>query len=143
MVINYGTILNGGLEMIRFAIVISSVLLSGCAARGFVLMTQVGVIANIQNNCAPLVSITSMYGEVVPALPYGKDKTVAIETRPFSGQQREIWIRINAYADQNKTQYIGSKTITESISTYYGSRDRSYSVDDLDSPPGAQCKPSP
>lgn len=117
--------------------------LSACAARGFVFLPQVGVIANVQNNCAPYVSIHSIYGEVWPLLEYGRDKTVAVESRPFSGYHREIWIRVKAYKDKARTQFIGSYTFVESVDIRRGTRDVELSLDQLDSPSGAQCQTSP
>jgi hypothetical protein len=127
-------------------------LFTGCATRiveledGTVrrvreILPQVGVVVTVQNNCAPVLSVQSLHGTEVKSLAFGKSATIPVSSRPFSGYNREIWVMVRAY--DSSMNYLGSAELREYADTSYGTRDKLWQVDDLESPPRAKCPAAP
>jgi hypothetical protein len=139
------------MKAILFVLLLISIISSwGCAPRivngkrEWVVMSQVGLVVTVQNNCSALMSVESLYGLEVRMLPFGDSATIPIATRPLSGGRsgsRQIWVMVKAY-DRNM-KFLGSAEMRESVSVSRGTRDRLWQVDDLESPQRASCPASP
>lgn len=108
---------------------------SGDGTRQIFLMTQVGVIVQVVNNCAPLLDVERVNGLGVRGLRYGESVTIPLVSTPFSGSNRQMALTAKGYST-GRVAYLGSLTATFYVSTDEGSREAVWEVDSLNLPSG-------
>ncbi|MBI2674039.1 MAG: hypothetical protein HYX23_02030 [Candidatus Zambryskibacteria bacterium] len=95
---------------------------------------QVGVTVRVVNNCTPFLDLERVDGIEVKGLPYGSSVTVHMTSTPFSGSQRQLSLTAKGYGSNR--EYLGSATRIFHVSTYQGSREEVWEVDQLRLPGG-------
>lgn len=98
------------------------------------IMTQVGVVVSVVNNCAPFLDGDATSGIAFRGLPYGSSATVPLVSAPFGGSYRSMLLTVKGYNERR--EYLGSATQEFYVSTYDGSRSAVWEVDQLRLPHG-------
>ena len=109
-------------------------------------LSQVAVIVTVLNNCAPFIDVYDAEGAIRRGIGYSGSVTVPLISDAFSGPYREMPLILKAYRPSragNGVEYLGSISRRFGVSTYYGSQRVDWTIDHLESPPGASCQPSP
>lgn len=127
-------------------VVLAAVAMGGCVgvqgSRGgteWYVMAQVGVTVRVVNNCAPYLDLERVGGVVVKGLAYGDSATIPMASTPFSGSNRQMPLTAKGYRiapGSTARVYLGSVTRDFSVSTYEGSREEVWEVDQLRLPGG-------
>ena len=125
------------------SLILTGMLMGGCiTTRDMVgggveqrfLMTQVGVVVRVRNNCTALLDLETVNGPVYRGLVYGNAITIPLVSTPFSGTSRYMLLTAVGYTAER--EYLGSITRRFSVDTYEGSRQDVWEVDQLRLPKG-------
>lgn len=97
-----------------------------------IVMIQSGIVVSVVNNCAPLLDIESVGGRHFINAKFGESVTVTGVARPLSGYgySRRIQFTVKGYS-ADRTIYLGSSTREFSVSTYEGTHEETWVVDQL------------
>jgi len=123
--------------MKNFVLVVGLIALavSGCSVHmpnGTIvrILPQVGMSVRVVNNCAPIIDLESANGLAVVGLPYSGSHTVWLESAPFSGDHRRMFLTAKGYS-ADRSIYLGSVTKEFAVSIHHGSGTEPWEINEL------------